>query len=119
LNEFFSAPKQNTQDGDLLAHDFIGFTGVGAFLNDGDYKQLHKRVGHMTHEAVRNSNVTWEIHEGVKVAITKSCEFLDFLVDDFLTTNSERRDYADTARKAFQRCLAEMEEAKAQETPNH
>ena len=114
LNEFFKErPAVDEKDDDLRAYDFPGFKRVGTFLNPGDYQQLHKRVGHMTLQQVREGKVSWEIHDAVKLALTKSASFLNFLIDELYVSNSERREYVFAARGALRRLSEEIEKAKA------
>jgi hypothetical protein len=113
LNEFFKErPKVDEKDDDLRAYDFPGFKEVGTFLRPDDYEQLHKRVGHMTLQQVREGKVAWEIDDGVKLAFAKSELFLEFLVSKLYASNSERRQHVLASRDAL-RCLSkEMEKEK-------
>ena len=116
LNEFFKdRPKVEEKDDDLRAYDFPGFTGVGTFLSPADYQQLHKRVGHMTLQQVREGRVSWEIHDAVKLAVAKSAAFLNFLIDELYASNAERREYVLPARGALRRLSEEMDRVKARE----
>jgi hypothetical protein len=66
----------------------------------------------MTLKQVREGKVSWEIHDAVKLALTKSWSFLDFLIDELYVHNPEKRDYVLVARAGLRRLSEEMEKAK-------
>lgn len=78
LNEFFRArpADDDERDDDLRAYDF-GFGHTGAVLNPEDFKEIHKRIAHMTYRQVDFGKVSYELYDAVGLLLPRCKEFLD------------------------------------------
>ncbi len=113
LNEFFKTrPKVDEKDDDLRAYDFLNFNNVGEFLNSKSKEEINKRIGHLTLKEAREGTGLWEIHKAVKLALSKSFSFLDFLIDEFYVNKPEKKGFAIEAKALFQRLSEQMEKEK-------
>jgi hypothetical protein len=94
LNEFFKTRpiKNNESDDDLRAYDYPGFTGTGAVINPEDFKEIHKRVAHMTFREVDYGEAIFELYEAVELLLPRCIEFLEYVKNSFYSASEAKRD---------------------------
>ncbi len=100
LNEFFDArPKK--QNDDLRAYDYPGFTRTGAVINPEDFKEIHKRIGHMTYREVDYGKVTFELYEAVDLLLPRCLEFLEHVKNSLYSDSENKRKEIETIKSGL------------------
>jgi hypothetical protein len=97
MNEFFFPTIPRFPD-DIHSDQFRGFCGK-EFLLDEQYKQIHKRLAHLTTEREANRGIAWNPEWFIK-AFKAANEFLEYLEthSEFVPTGKSLKDYRDYCR---------------------
>ncbi|MDB6020021.1 MAG: hypothetical protein JWR19_4510 [Pedosphaera sp.] len=85
LNEFFKdrPPRNDERNDDLRAYDYSGFAETGEVLRPEDYKEIHKRIAHMTFQAVNNGQASYELYMAVGLMLPRCVRFLEYIRNTF------------------------------------
>lgn len=94
LNEFFRKRPSNDdeRDDDLRAYDYPGFTKTGDLLLPEDFREIHKRIGHMTYREVDTGKASYELYEAVARVLPRCIEFLDHIRGTICLDQQQRDD---------------------------
>jgi hypothetical protein len=118
LNEFFkSCPKDNNeQDDGLRAYDYPGFTKTGAVINLEDFKEIHKRVAHMTYREVNYGKVIFELYEAVELLLPRCLEFLEYVKNSFYSGSENQKKEIETIQNGLLQMRQSWEEEHQRQT---
>lgn len=114
LNDFFRLPD-HIRDDDVFASDFPGFNGIGNFLTNESFLELHRRVGHLTLREARHGKIAWDTSVALTAATSKYLEFTKYLRDDFFAANEQGKLRADEWERAIKALLRLADRYKALE----
>jgi hypothetical protein len=92
LNEFFKSrpANDNERDDDLRSYDYHGFAGVGSVIHPEDFREIHKRIAHMTYQEIDRGKVSYELYDAVGLVLPKCIAFLEHLRTTFFAGHEDK-----------------------------
>lgn len=75
--EFFKKKENNDRNDTLYAYRYLPDWNGNPVVGENEYKELHKRVGHITIRETRYGQIAWEVQSMIIQSIKTWLEFFD------------------------------------------
>ena len=105
LDEFY---RPQSMPDDIRAEHYPNFANPGPFLSDGEAKQLHQLVAHLTYRRFHEFDTTWNTFHLLSRAYDRFEPFLDYIRDAEFTGQINVGASITVMKKRYKTWLSEM-----------
>jgi len=114
LDEFY---RPQFKPDDIRAEHYPNFKNPGPFLSDGEVKQLHQLIAHLTYRRFREFDTTWNTFHLLRRAYDHFKVFIDYIRDVDFAGQSNIGASIDAMKNRYETWMSEMAAIETSQKP--